>query len=432
MYKFKFVDIGEGIHEGTIAELLKNPGDDVKEGENVFLVETDKVTAEIPSPVSGKFHKWNFKVGDTIHVGDIVFEVDDGSNSSEKLSESENITKPTRNVKEIEDTENASVVGELEVSNEILGSYDQEETVVKESKKILATPVARKLATKKNIDLNSIIGTGPHGRILKKDILNSESKTSENQSNNSFINAYAKSASTNEVEKIKLSGMRKAISNAMVRSVSTIPHTTLMDDVDVTAMWIMRQEVNTTIAKDKTIEIDKISFMPFIIKAVSKAIEKFPIVNSSLNEKNDEIIIKKYINMGIAVDAPNGLIVPVINNTNFLSLSELGIELSQLANKIKNNKIGPKDMQNGTFTISNYGSIGASYGTPIINYPEAGIIGVGKIVKIPMLNDENDIVVGYSLPISFSFDHRIFDGADAGRFMNEVKKYLANPSLMLI
>ncbi len=418
MYSFKFADIGEGIHEGTILKWNFKEGDKVKEGETLVVVETDKVNAELPSPVHGTIHKINFKEGDDIHVGDVIVVIDDGS-GKEVIEPAKEEPKQEEPKKEAQSEKGAAVVGEIEVSDEIIGSTHHE--VRKEATlKVLASPVARKLASELKVDLKNISGSGPQGRVLKEDILS--------QNKHKGFEAPAFKQPEGEVEIVKVSRLRRAISSAMTTSKQMIPHTVLFDSVNVDKLVVFRNEAKVLAEKQGV----KLTYMAFIARAVAIAIKEFPVFNSSFDSEKGEIYLKRSINIGIAVDTPDGLIVPNVKNVDKLSLFDLANEINDKASKAINRTLALPEQQNGTFTITNFGSIGVPYGTPIINYPEVAILGIGKITKKPCCIEGDTIKIGNMLPLSLGVDHRIIDGADAGRFLNRVKELLNSPTLLML
>lgn len=418
MFEFKFSDIGEGVHEGEILKWEVEVGDEVKEGDTLCVVETDKVNAELPSPVSGKVAQILYKVGDTIHVGNTIIVIDDGSGTAV----TPDVT--TAQVSE-EEEESAGVVGEIEVSSEVIASSSEasKPASAPSTKKVLATPVARALAKDLGVDIQQVKGTGPAGRVMKEDIYQAKEETAPTRP---AIEVPALKT-TGEVERIKLTKMRKTIAKNMVASKTIIPHTATMMDYDVTKLVNFRRE-HKPLAEAKAI---KLTYMPFIVKAVTIALKEFPIVNASLDEANDEIVLKKYYNIGIAVDTEEGLMVPVVKNADQLSIFDIAKEIEATAEAARTRSIGLDKLTGGTFTITNYGTVGANYGVPVINHPESAIIGIGMIEKKPVVVD-NEIVIRDIMPVSISFDHRIIDGGDAGRFLLRVKELLTDPVLLLL
>jgi len=402
MYKFKFADIGEGIHEGVILSWKFNVGDKVNDGDTLCIIETDKVNAEIPSPVDGIITELGKKEGETIFVGDIIAVIDDGSlDKKEKLE----VTKAP----EPEEKKSAGVVGDIEVSDEVI-EYRQD-IVTKTTRRVLATPVARKLAKDSGIDISTVKGTGENGRVLKEDILGQTKKV-------------VTKTTTGLVTREKITKLRKTIAKNMSFSKQTIPHTTVMDEIEVDELVRARDSIKN--------EFDtKITYMPFIIKALTMALKEIPVFNSSFDSENEEIIYKHYYNIGVAVDTPDGLILPNIKNADKLSILELAREIDVLKVKANNRTLTLKELMDGTISITNYGVFDSSFGAPVIKHPEVAIIGIGRIKQKPVVKN-GEIVVSYVLPLSLSIDHRVIDGGDAGRFLKIFKEYLVNPMKLLV
>ncbi len=424
MYKFQFADVGEGIHEGVIFEWFVKEGDTVEEGQSLYSVETDKFTTEIPSPVAGKVSKIYYGEGSDISVGDVVVDIDDGSGNAVEPAPSKPEAQAPK--PEAKLTEGASVVGTITVSDDIIESFSEDKNEKKENKKVLATPVARKLAKSLGVDINDIVGTGPSGRVTKKDV-----KNYSGSKGGTPVKA-AQSTETvslsGRVERIKMTKMRETISKNMEKSVYTIPHASSMYEFDVNDLWALRRELNETL-KDQG---RKLSFMPFIVKALVSALKKHPTLNSELDEANKEIVIKKYYNIGIAIDTEHGLTVPVIKDADRMSILEIDEKMKELVELAKDKKLPVDSMSDSTFTITNYGAISGMFGTPVINYPEAAIMGVGSIYKRPVYDENDNIVPKYILPISMSFDHRIVDGADVSRFANTLSSILSDRNIMIV
>ncbi|MCT4632031.1 MAG: 2-oxo acid dehydrogenase subunit E2 [Firmicutes bacterium] len=423
MFEVKFADIGEGIHEGILYKWSVDIGEDIEEGQTLYLIETDKVTAEIPSPIDGKVHNLMFEIGDKINVGDTVLTIDDG-NSGESFEEEK---KESTNVKEKGST---SVVGEIEVSSKVIKSSSEKESVKSESRPTLATPVARKMAKDLGIDIKMVKGTGTNGRVMKDDIrkYHEEINSSNVKSESKESNAVTRIENKAEGDKvIHMSEIRKAISRNMEMSKKNIPHAGAFDEIDVTRL----QEYRKKIAQVQEEYGVKITYLPYIIKAIVNGIKKNPIINSRLDQEKQDIILKHDINIGIAVDTKKGLVVPVISDAEKKSILELAKEIEALTLKAREGKLSIEDISHGTFSVTNYGSIGTSFGMPIIKYPEVAILGIGRIEEKVRVID-GKIVPRTILPVSMAFDHRVIDGADAGRFMNEIKALLENPDKLLL
>lgn len=427
MFDFKFSDVGEGLHEGVILEWHFKEGDAVKEGQLLVVIETDKVNAELTAPVAGVIKKVGAQVGQLIHVGETLVLIDDGTGS-----DAPKVAEPQVEVsKEIagEGEENEQgVIGEIEVSSSVMSSSNEAVTSTSTStqttSKALATPAARKLARDLGVDIHKVTGSGAHGRVMKEDILASSGPALTSQV---FAVPKVTISKQGDVEIVPISKLRKAIVSAMTRSKQIIPHTVLIQELEVDGLVELRQSV-----KNQELYADvKITYMPFIMKAVVKALQAFPIFNSSFDQENEQIVLKKFYNIGMAVDTPDGLIVPVIKNADSLTVVGLARETRRLADLTRDRKVQLADLKDATFSITNFGSIGVPFGTPIINHPEVAILGVGNISRKPVVRGDH-VVPGYVMPLSLAVDHRIIDGADAGRFLNLVKQLLENPSLLLI
>ena len=426
-FEFKFPDIGEGIHEGVITKWLVEEGSDIKEGDSVAEVETDKVTTEIPSPRTGKVLQLLAKKGDTINVGQVFVTI-----------ETEAVGDETATVEapEVVEEETAGVVGEVIASSEVIPSSTEgfeKKTVEISAEKILATPVARALAKDLGVDINKIKGTGPNGRVMKEDIYNTSQKESDRVPETKAkpevrpISKAKQSAPGERVERVPLTRIRKTISEKMTQSRFTIPHTTAMDEVDISKLYDLRKKYKDSL-KDEDINL---TYMPFIIKAAITALKQLPEFNASLDMEKDELVLKKYYDIGIAADTERGLMVPVIREADRLSIVQLAKAVEDVSTRSKNNTIELSELKGSTFTITNYGSIGGYFGIPIINYPESGVLGLGRVTKKPVVRDD-EIVIAHVLPLSLSYDHRIIDGASGARFLNIVKELLSEPELLLL
>lgn len=423
MYNFKFADIGEGIHEGVILEWKFKVGDTIEDGETLVLIETDKVNAEIPSPVTGVIKELGPDQGEIVRVGETLALINEGDDIE---------TSTPEPIVEGEEENAAGVVGSIEVSSEVIASSsEQVKNVTSTSKKVLATPVARKLARDLNLDISMINGTGEQGRVMKADIHQYKEKYSQPKETHiaqkAEINVPKVSFDESRTYREKISRMRKTISENMSLSKSIIPHTTVMDEIIVSDLVDLRKE-QKDFALSKGI---KLSYMPFIIKALTKSLKEHKIFNSSFDHINDEIIYKNYMNIGVAVDTPDGLTLPNIKNADRLSIFELAAKIEEIKIKAHDKKITLDDLKDGTISITNYGVFDSTFGVPVIKYPEVAIIGIGRITKKPVVID-NEIVIKDVLPLSLSIDHRVIDGGDSGRFLRTFKSYLGNPMLLLL
>jgi pyruvate dehydrogenase E2 component (dihydrolipoamide acetyltransferase) len=322
------------------------------------------------------------------------------------------------------------VVGELEEAPEEAPPVEVRAEAIKPvlvSEHVLATPAVRALAKELGVDIDKMRGTGPEGRVLEKDVrqgAEGKEKPVEPVKKPTKVKKYDLYG---YVERIPLRGVRRSIAKAMVKSKYTAPHVTTMDEADVTELWKIREKEKNA-AEKKGI---KLTILPFIIKAVISGLAEHPYLNATLDDENEEIILKKYFNIGFATDTPEGLMVPVVKNAKDKSILQLAQELTQLAEKARNRTIDLADLKGGTFTITNYGALGGIYGTPIINYPEVAILGIGKIKEMPVVRD-GKIAIRKILYLALSFDHRVVDGGEAARFLNTVIARLEDPDLILL
>jgi len=414
-FEFKFPDIGEGLTEGEIVRWLVKEGDEIKEGEPLVEVETDKALAEIPSPRTGVILKILAKEKEIVKVGQVIVVIGE---------KGEALAVPSPKPKSV------GVVGELEEAPEEAPGVAVQVEPIKPalvSEHVLATPAVRALAKELGVDINKVQGTGLEGRVLEKDVrqfAEGKEKPVEEARKPTKVKKYD---FYGYIERIPLRGVRRSIAKAMVKSKFTAPHVTAMDEADVTALWKIREKEKKA-AEKKGI---KLTILPFIIKAVIAGLTEHPSLNATLDDENEEIILKKYFNIGLATDTPEGLMVPVVKNAKEKSIFELAQEMAQLAEKARNRTIDLADLKGGTFTITNYGTVRGIYGTPIINYPEVAILGVGRIQDMPVVRDRK-VVVRKMIPLSLSFDHRVVDGAEAARFLNTVIARLEDPDLILL
>ncbi|HBG47223.1 MAG TPA: 2-oxo acid dehydrogenase subunit E2 [Deltaproteobacteria bacterium] len=411
-FEFKLPDLGEGITEGEVVKWRVNVGDRVEEHQVVVEVETDKAIVEVPSPRGGKVSLINRKEGETVSVGAVLMKIETGEAAAappEKKAEEEKKARPP----------SVSVVGALP-----------------EKEEVMAAPKARALAKKLGVELAGVTGTGPGGIVTESDVKGAsegrkpappqpkEEKRPEAEKPEARAAGQDKYG---QVERIPIRGVRKAIAKNLLASQRTAAFVTGMDDADVTELWTLRKREGK-VAKEKGAHL---TFLPFFMKAAQHALQAYPMVNASVDEKTEEIVVKKYYNIGVAVDTPEGLMVSVVKNVEKKTILELATELQELSIKARDRKITLEELKGSTFTISNFGTFGGTYATPIINFPDVAILGTGKISERPWVVD-GSIAVRKVLPISFTFDHRIIDGADAARFVNKVKALLEDPGRIFI
>jgi len=391
--EFKFPDVGEGIAEGEIVHWLIKEGDWIEEDQDLVQVETDKAVITLHSPFTGKIEKLYGKEGEVIKVGALLTTVQDGGEAAP--------------APQSEKTDSGTVVGSL-----------GEEKEIEIVRSILATPAVRALARQMKLDLAEVKGTGPGGRITKEDVERAAEKIAE---------PLGAAADTyGPVEKVSLRGLRRTVAKRMAEASKRVAAVTLWEDADITELERLRAEEKK---RAEAMGV-KLTYLPFLIKASLAALKAHPYFNATLDEDGEEIVLKKYYNIGIAVDTSDGLMVFVIKEADRKSLLDLAIESAALAAKARDRKIDLTELRGSTFTITNYGVVGVSYGTPIINHPEVAILGMGRIADRPVaLNGQ--IVIRKIMPLSFAFDHRVIDGVEAGRFLNVVIERLEHPDLML-
>ncbi|MBI5224782.1 2-oxo acid dehydrogenase subunit E2 [Candidatus Micrarchaeota archaeon] len=441
---FKFPDVGEGIHEGKMVKWLVNEGDEIKEDAVLCEVETDKAVVEIPSPRKGFLLKLYFKEGDVIKVGQTLVAIGEKGEaipieekavpkSAPAMQPASSMQKPL--VASQISFQSASQTMPQSTSQIASQNSSQSASIPQVGAGVIATPSVRQRARELNLDLNSVKGSGPGGRITAEDVENATKMGKIASAGNASLSSSQSSSPQGkpapletdfskfgEIEKQKISGIRKRISEVMSKSKKTAAHVTHFDNVDITALSKIREDYKAE-GEKKGI---KVTYLPFIIKAIVLALQKHPKFNSSFDEANDEIILKKYFNIGIAIDTPDGLIVPVIHFADKKDIFEISSEITKLAGEAKERKLKIEDLKGGSFTITNVGSIGGEFFTPIINFPEVAILGLGRLGdKVVVL--EGKAVISKILPLSLSFDHRIIDGAEAARFANDLIILLENP-----
>lgn len=417
-YIFNFPDIGEGLDEGTIAEWYVVKGQKVNSGDPLLKMETDKVVTDIPSPRTGTIAAVYGKEGEVVKVGDPLVEID-LEGSAEEETQTEAIQE-----------EGAGVVGTLEIAgnNAYLpaseeGSLPVDKTLEKPSKKALATPVARAMAKEAHVDINLIKGTGPGGRVTTEDVKHYVMSSQQVVDAQKMVTVPLDERITME----PLSQMRKTIARNMTLSRDHVVPMTVHDEAEISRLNEARLRY-----KEPLLEMGiKLSYLPFVLKATALALKKHRTLNAQLDLDNNRMIYKNYYNIGIAVDTEEGLVVPVIRDVDKLSLTEIARQVNAIAEKARERKLGMQDMKDGTFTITNYGSIGGIHAVPVINYPQSGILGIGRILEKPLFEQES-LKKGLFMPLSLSVDHRIVDGGETTRFLNDVIKYLNDPVAMIM
>ncbi|MCA8921040.1 MAG: 2-oxo acid dehydrogenase subunit E2 [Planctomycetes bacterium] len=443
--EFLLPDIGEGVAEGEIVKWHVQPGEAVTEEQDFVEVMTDKATVMIPCPVDGVVDKLLAAEGDVVpvHVAIASF----SSVTSGKLAGGHGAAAPAQAAKAANGAHTGNGSG---TATALLDA-----PVVNDGR-VLATPATRKHARTLGVDLRTVAGSGPRGRVTREDVERALSGVGSRSAAARPAAASSPQASPvlrpaiaaapaearpeippptplrmpadGEVEeRVPLRGVRRKVAEAMARSKHTAAHYTYVEEVDVSELVAMRERMKPAAAAHGV----KLTYLPFIIKAVCQALKKHPQLNAAMDDVNQEIVYKKYTHLGIAVDGPQGLVVPVLKHADLRNVLDLGRELSRLGESTRQGKLSPDDLQGSTFTITSAGHIGGLLATPILNYPEVAILGVHKIVKRPVVRNDQ-IVIGHVMYLSISLDHRVVDGADAARFMNDVVRLLEQPELFLL
>lgn len=408
-FEFRLPDIGEGVVEGEIVKWHVKPGQDVKEDDPLVEVMTDKATVMIPSPKKGKIVETRGDEGSIVKVGAVMLVLDTGDGVAAKPAEKAKTEMPT-----------AATAPKTEPAAAQINQGGA---------RALATPAIRKMAQDMGIDINEVAGSGPGGRVTKED-LDKHSKSVGRASAPVGIasrDARATKAVTGkeEVEEIPLRGLRKKIAEKMMQSKKHAIHYTYVEEIDMTNLVQLRN-ASKSIAEERGI---KITFLPFVMKALVAGLKKYPLLNSSLDEEAGKILLKHYYHLGIGVATNDGLTVIVVKHADQKSVFDLAKEIAKLSEEARQNKIALEDLKGSTFTITSLGTLGGVMATPIINYPEVAIVGLHKIDQRPVVRD-GQIVIRDMMNMSLSFDHRVVDGAVGAEFCAYVKKFLENPGLL--
>ncbi|MCY8160974.1 dihydrolipoamide acetyltransferase family protein, partial [Bacillus licheniformis] len=401
--------------------------DEVNEHDVLAEVQNDKAVVEIPSPVKGKVLELKVEEGTVATVGQTIITFDapgyedlqfKGDESGEAKAE------------EAEKQETDAPAEAAEAN---------EQADADPNKRVIAMPSVRKYAREKGVDIVNVSGSGKNGRVLKEDIDSFLNGGTAGDAKAAQAEEKAEPAAQQPAAAVqvpegefpetreKMSGIRKAIAKAMVNSKHTAPHVTLMDEVDVTNLVAHRKQFKQ-VAADQGI---KLTYLPYVVKALTSALKKYPVLNTSIDDNTDEVIQKHYYNIGIAADTEKGLLVPVVKNADRKAIFEISNEINELATKAREGKLAPAEMKGASCTITNIGSAGGQWFTPVINHPEVAILGIGRIAEKAVVRD-GEIVAAPVLALSLSFDHRMIDGATAQNALNHIKRLLNDPQLILM
>ena len=407
--EIKVPNIGD-FKDVEVIEVLVSEGQTLQKNDPVITIESDKSSVEIPSNFEGKIKSLITKVGDKVSEGDLILIIEGKSETEKRDEEKPNTEKEFKKIKVIKQEIEETSIKQVKSSSQEVPS---------------ASPKARKFARELGVDIAQVEGTEKDGRVIEDDIKKfvlSKPKIineTKDDKNNKITNEFEHS-DFGEIEIKDIPRVKKLSSNYLINSWTTIPHVTNHDEADVTEMENFRSSLTDIYTGEKI----KITPLAFIIKALVASLKKFPSFNSSIDEiKNGKMILKKYFHIGIAVDTPNGLMVPKIRNANNKKISLLSKELKEVSELCRNLKIDKKELFGGSMTITSLGGIGGSFFTPIINFPEVAILGIGKSQKKQIFIN-GKFQTRTMLPISLSYDHRIIDGAEAARFNNDLKENL--------
>ncbi len=398
-FEFKLPDIGEGVVEGEIIRWLISKGDEVKEDQPMVEVMTDKATVEIPSPVEGKVLETIGGEGEVVEVGAtlVVIETDGDAPPVESHAPRDEPTPQPAAVKVAAPAQ-------------------------RKKGKVLATPAVRKMARELSVDLGQVEGTGPGGRITRGDVEAFVHRAADAPAEPARVER--RPAAAEGVKEIPYRGLRKKIGDHLVASKRFAPHYTYVEEVDATQLVDLRKRYRE-LHPDQSL-----TYLPFLVKAVVEGLKKFPLVNATLDEERQVIQLHEEFNIGVATATEEGLIVPVIKQADRKSVAEIGQEIARLAAQTREGRVQLEDLRGGTFTITSLGLLGGVLATPIINYPEVGILGVHKIQPRPVVRD-GAVVVREMMNLSLSLDHRVVDGAVGAEFLHAVIPYLENPGLFV-
>jgi pyruvate dehydrogenase E2 component (dihydrolipoamide acetyltransferase) len=448
----KLPNLGDGIDTGDVLEVLVKQGDVVTQDQGLIELETGKATVQVPSTAAGKVLKVHVQPGQSIPPGTLLVTIDAAAGAAKPAvptpkppapaapGASPSTPPPQPAVPKVAAPKPQPQVAESRPAAADSQSPASEPRTrspqptaplpepTHDGGEVAAGPAVRRFAREVGVDLGRVAGSGPGGRITREDVLAVVRQASQTAAGAGKASSTATARDPwGPIRPEKLSKIRKVIAEKMHESWTTCPRVTNFDDADVTELEHLRISSRDDYAKKGI----KLTSLPFVIKAVASALKAHPTINASVDLEQDQIIYKEYVNIGIAVDTERGLVVPSLRGADELSIADIARALAQLADNVRDGEFSLADLQGSTFTISNLGAIGGTYSTPIINTPEVAILLVGRSRKMPVaMNDE--IAIRLMMPLSLSYDHRLVDGATAGRFLNDVIDYLEAPSRLLL
>lgn len=446
MFEFKLPDLGEGVHEGQVVNIMVQEGDSIDEFQPMMEVETDKAAVEIPAPKSGKIAKLHVSAGDSVQVGQVMVTIDESGTGGNGDGEGQATKEPDKApaAQKEEPTEKkaaaqpkpqATPSSEAEAEPvEAAQPHELPAAHLAAEGPVPAAPVVRKLARELGVDIRQVPASGPGGRVLREDVerfAQGERRPSAPAEAGapqlpSFDGELPDFSQHGPIRREKVPQIRKTIARQMTRAWLSVPRVTHVDTADITDLERNRKSYNATLAEGEA----KLTTTALMIKVLGAALRRYPAMNASYDTNTDEIIYKDYVHIGVAVDTPRGLVVPVLRDADKKSLQDVAQELTQIGENARNVKFEIKDLRGATFSITNYGAVGGILGTPMVNFPECGILGMGRAKWQPAVID-GEIKPRFQITLSLSFDHRIVDGADAARFTTDVIRALENPLRLL-
>lgn len=432
----KLPELGEGVTEGELVKWLVKPGDTVKPDQPVAEVMTDKATVEVPTPQAGVVKELRFKVGDVIAVEKVILTMDAAGASASAApanAEAPAAAKPAAAAPAPAAKPAAPAGASASPSPQAMAASPGYYPPVADSK-VLATPSTRRLAREMSVDINQIKGSGLAGRVTRDDVAGAGGGL-ETHGNGTPMTARAsiprpayQSAAGASEERVALRGIRKKIAENLQMAKQIIPHFTLMDEAIVTDLVKTRESLKDVAEKAGT----KITYLPFVMKALIATAREFPMFNASIDDAAQEIVYKHYFNIGFAADTPNGLVVPVIKNADQKSVLEISREIIDLSKRARDGKLKPDEMKGATITITNIGSVGGTYATPIINHPEVAILGMYKISDKITLAADGQFNVDKAMNFTITADHRLIDGAVAANFLKAFIARIQSPGRLIL
>ena len=429
----KIPNLGENVTSADVLEVLVAVGDQIKKDQGIVELETDKATMIVPSTAAGVVTQIHCSPGQTVAVGAVVMTIE-ATVGEAPPAPAKPAVAPVAAVRPqpaVEPTVPLAPVVPKPPTRPVTPVAPQPlvltEAAPTTGSLVAAGPAIRRFAREVGVDLNTVHGTGDHGRIIRDDVLKVVREGSKS-GNSTRAQTGGQSDGHGPVHVEKMPKIRQTIARKMHESWTTCPRVTNFDDADITALDEIRKNSKTEYAA-KGINL---TTMPFLIKALAMSLKSHPVVNASVDMEAGQIIYKDYVNIGVAVDTDRGLVVPVLRDADKLSIPEIARQLGELADAVRDNNFTVEQLRGGTFSISNLGAIGGTYSTPIINIPETAILLVGRSRKMPIVLPNDQIAVRLMMPLSLSYDHRLIDGGAAARFLNDVIAYLQAPSRLLL